>query len=1420
MICKVSQGYLSEEYRPITSKIKAVLFLATPHRGTDLAEKLNRILSSSILGHSPKAYVDELARNSPTIDELNESFRHHATKLQIFSFYETLSTAIGPINVMILEKNSSLLGYQNETPQPLNANHHDVCKYSDPNDANYKSVRGALRSVVNMLRTSNTEDDRAEKELESVQKWLGVNGPPEADMATLRSVRKSGTCERILQKDEFTEWFTSPAPHILWANAPPGSGKSVHSCFVIDTLEERQTKRVYWFFKHGDTYKRSTANMLRSIAYQIALVDHIFRRALVKLANSGVHILKADSQSVWRLIFAAKLPAVESEIFWVIDGLDEADSSKVVLDLISNIGNIPTGIRIFIAGRPLSPIVQGIQRAKKRVKITEIALTDNLSDIRLVAADEMEYFPSSEETKQEITEEITTRSQGNFLWASLVLKRVTQCHRPEDVKRVLRTTPDGMDKLYGRMIDAISSLDREEDKDLGKIFLSWAMYANRPVNIDEITEPYQNELRGVFDHKYTIGQVCGQFVELNANSQIVLIHQTALEYLRTSNKLPFSLDSVEINEVLILKCLTALHDHSLRTKIKQRKVPRFLTYASLSWAFHLDRCSPESDRVLESLMKFFTGDFPLPWIQFLAMSGQLSTLVAVSASINSFIRRRRKADDIKPPAIRRLPELVFLETWALDLLKMTAKFGRLLAEDSDIIYRYIPSLSPKSSMLYQKYAKGPTASISISGLSNSDWDDCLARISNSSDPALHVAVSAQYLAVANDSPNGKIQLWNNVIFQEHSTFDPGEPIWTIAFSQSGSLLACYGLNNTYVWSVEDGTVVVKVASPYRQRAMAIEFGPHESFLIIATDLRRVYRLHFEVEDPAWIAFDANLLEETSIPEGAFINSPSSVAISADCSQLAVAYRGFPLAVWNLDPPEMIARDKRKQKQGQTTSTTWTGVNRVVWHPFNGQVLGIYRDGNIFKWDPINDIREEVKQELDATPSEIVCSRNGSVFATSDVRGSVKIYDFSQMVMMYKLTSDDIIKSIAFSPDSRRFYDLRGSYCNVWEPNCLIRLVDTCMEPSEDSESVNSSERERTGSIVPDSEDICSTSIMPSEAHADTKSSITAVAMCTGKQRLLAYARDDGDIEIYDAARDQRHLVAQSTFGMNVAHVALSQNGGHLAYSTLNGRITIKTIDLRSKPGKVVVKTSFSETKAVNRGGIKQLLFDRGSQFLLVCGLEQYQILRVDTGTLAVERRLGPLEPSVKWDNHPKDPNLLVAFTHNLVNAISWDTLEVHYSIPLTLLEALQDTGMLQQVPSIETLLPSYHPQMYFVISSVQEGNSKFFNYHVLDTTMLSENPANASCAITSITIPSHIVERIEQPVSIMADGRLVFLDEDLYVCSAHLHNSSTITQHFFIPRDWLNSAGLVLCRVFPDGTFFCPSKGEMAVISSDLEEQW
>ncbi len=54
---------------------------------------------------------------------------------------------------MVLNKESSILGYPEEISKSLNADHHGVCKYNSREDPNYISVKDALRTLVKGLQS-------------------------------------------------------------------------------------------------------------------------------------------------------------------------------------------------------------------------------------------------------------------------------------------------------------------------------------------------------------------------------------------------------------------------------------------------------------------------------------------------------------------------------------------------------------------------------------------------------------------------------------------------------------------------------------------------------------------------------------------------------------------------------------------------------------------------------------------------------------------------------------------------------------------------------------------------------------------------------------------------------------------------------------------------------------------------------------------------------------------------------------------------------------------------------------------------------------------------------------------------------------------------------------------------------------------
>ncbi|KAL2193291.1 hypothetical protein P885DRAFT_45622 [Corynascus similis CBS 632.67] len=1310
------QGHLNEEFTGIVSMIKAVLFLATPHRGTDLADTLNKLLSSSVFGHSPKEYVTELARRSPTIDELNDSFRHHASKLQIFSFYETLTTTTGPVSIMIVDKPTAVMGYPNETPTPLTANHHNVCKFTSPDDPNYASVIGALRGVANSLHY--------------LADLLGVTAPPEEDLNLGRSARKEGTCEGFLKSDDVNSWLHSPSRRILWAHAQPGGGKSTLCSFVIDHLLHAGHHCSYFFFKYGQRNKQSASTMVRSLAYQTALRVAPFRKALVELAKAGLRLSNADSSTVWERLFQSVFSGIKTDarIFWVFDGLDEADSSKRVVELISRIADCNTHIRVMAFSRPLATINQAFQLARKKIEVADIPLPDNRSDIRLMVAEEIGYLMSGDDFKAAAVEEIASRSQGNFLWASLVIQRVVNCHREDQVKRILESTPDGMQDLYDRMMDAILDLELDEDKALSKILLTWAMYAKTATTVEELLEVYPKELSSIMNFNHTISQVCGQFVVVNSEGRVALVHHSAREYLKRSTRRPFTLDAEHGNEELLIKCLGALCDKSLRRKLQMLKVPKFLPYASTSWALHLDGSPSDSNLVLDALVKFFSGPYPLAWIQYLAMSGRLSELFGAS---------------------RRL----------------AAYFGRHLSDFPALIYQCIPALSPASSIIHQKFNENPAATLSLSGFFNEEWDDCLARVSGGSGRALRLASSPLFLAVAE-------------------------------------------------WSTQ-----VMVENPGDERAIEFKFDQNDALMMIS-EQRKVYKLETSQSkaSPNWEQLDPALLDEPGVPEGIFLSTPSCVTFNSDCTQIAVAYRSFPLSIWTVDPAEMIARLRRKPRHGQGSVNSFTGDNRVVWHPSGAAVIGIY--GHIFKWNPEDDKYDEVEDDGSVAPHGLACSPDGQIFITMDVGGSIKIYDFASMSLIYKLSSEDRINQITFSADSLRFYDLRGSYCNIWEPNCLLRLADSTAERASDTDST-------ADDFWSDTADTLSTSISfpASESHAESRPAITALGPGRASHGLLiAHANEDGTINIYDSVGGKKHEIGKTMFRMTVQHFVWTPKQDCLAYSLANGAITVKAVRVSySGERKVSTETLYAEKKALaDRGRTRQLLFHTTGNRLLVYGMKKCQVLSMPDGALKAEHQLPDDDEPARWQQHPSDSDRLLRFSASAVTVFSWNTLEPMTSIPLDLSTPAIDTDDdNSSSATVDTILDSHSPRYLLLRTVTMRQNRPRYSFVVLPaqvifahaSSSLSPSGTNSqeSTPIKPLLIPlpqtspsSSLTSTatVAHALGILPDGRFAFLDRQLWVCTIAL------------------TGGLRMCRLLRDGTVLCPCKGQVAVLKGGLVQDY
>ena len=136
----------SEDGKALRSSIVGIIFMATPHCGSELAN-IGSIFANiaSTFIEMPKALLKSLAKNSSTLYEISREFVIVAAdmNLKLISFYE-LNPCSPPWwkgkSVLVVDKRSAILGLPNEEIIAAYANHREICRFKGPEDSTFRSV--------------------------------------------------------------------------------------------------------------------------------------------------------------------------------------------------------------------------------------------------------------------------------------------------------------------------------------------------------------------------------------------------------------------------------------------------------------------------------------------------------------------------------------------------------------------------------------------------------------------------------------------------------------------------------------------------------------------------------------------------------------------------------------------------------------------------------------------------------------------------------------------------------------------------------------------------------------------------------------------------------------------------------------------------------------------------------------------------------------------------------------------------------------------------------------------------------------------------------------------------------------------------------------------------------------------------------
>ncbi|KAF5546929.1 hypothetical protein FMEXI_5434 [Fusarium mexicanum] len=245
------------------------------------------------------------------------------------------------------------------------------------------------------------------------------------------------------------EHFTSDS--LFCIQGKPGSGKSTLIKFVIDNkntqrLLKHQSPDIvimsHFFWKIGSKEQSSIKGFLCSLAYQLLAYSEDLQDLAMSLYDTGSHKSYHDWSSRSLKTLLRQLLETKSHAICVfVDGLDEVANDDGLDKLTQEIEEVLQflGIKICISSRPEASVVKWLEKLN-----TPSILLEDLTrpEMRSYVHKGLDPLLSSKklsmETHRYLCDEMVRKSQGVFLWLSLVLRSLMEGIQNGDTEEILR----------------------------------------------------------------------------------------------------------------------------------------------------------------------------------------------------------------------------------------------------------------------------------------------------------------------------------------------------------------------------------------------------------------------------------------------------------------------------------------------------------------------------------------------------------------------------------------------------------------------------------------------------------------------------------------------------------------------------------------------------------------------------------------------------------------------------------------------------------------------------------------------------------------------------------------------------------------------------------------------------------------------
>lgn len=1414
-------------YEKIAMRIKAIIFIATPHSGSNLAGTLDKLFRMS---SGLKPYLEDLGRNSDTVQSINAEFPTHSLSLILHSFYETKPLSIGGVrDVMIVPKAEAVLNYPHEQSALLYGDHRSICKYADAADHNFIAVWQALAACVKEVKDQLMErpPSLASQSNDELSKFFNIWEPPVEDLYRVKSNRLPGTCKWLSDNLSYQEWLKGSSSELYWLWGAPGCGKSHASGLVLEDLEGARKRYCYYFFTYGDRTKSSMEAFLLSMTWQMATVYPEIQRKLLKICNKDPGIARSgDYRTLLRKFWEQGIlqSDVSQETYWVIDAFDECRQGQELAKFLIRVQERSAGIiRMLITARGAC---SDYRFPASKFMGLEIKTEHTQVDIeRYLDTDNFDAPGASLTERESLKSLILEKSNGCFLWVILILENLRKIFGTQARLRALEELPPVMDQLYARMVNSIP----DEGKKLSRTILTWAALAIRPLNTTEMKYIVERlAMDEVEEVETIISRYCNDLLCIDQNQQVKLRHASARSFLLRQNMdantdEDFTINKEDGHRMLAMACLNYLNGPEMRAKPKRKMVAAiqqrsiFASYACLALHEHVNRSSALDSDVLEGLATFLKTNI-MSWIEELAERGSLDTVLRFAQVLKVFLRRKSRTD------LLLSDNCVIVDTWSVDLVKLVSKFGRQLLMHPQSILHSVPPFCPPDTAPYAQFARGMGPTLTVSGLAARSWDDCLCTvvISEPKDVASGNMRRERLQAIATSDDNfcigtslGRVAIFDDKTCLEERVIDHQQPVMLLEYAMHKPLMASASRKLIRILNTENWDQQWEITT--RQNILAMSFVDDDQLLLVALRNNTIMSLNLidrTTEFTSWI----DILEEPH--HSWYLGLPAEHAIfNRDRGLLALGYKNRHLLVYNYDTESYELFDHQDGLAAGIEQHLCVSISAMAFSnlPDSPLLAVSFSSSELVLYDI-----EQGKIQARVSPvwfSHLVSSPDGRTLAAARYDGAIELYDFETLHKLYRIRSEDgAVSALCFSADSTRFIVIRagGRNCRIWDPAALYRRdvgLDSVRSPSLGSGSQDGLLEESDDSI-----------------------NLISAITCDPGSSFFFVGKEDKSVSIHDA----RTGLSAGLLFSHVASVKGLYAGAKgqlklLVSADTAGFLTVHKL-LNNAKREWSVEHIFSHRGSIT--GVQQFLCSEDLTRILIVSNDQASLFSLSNGKeLAARVDCTPSgQKAYVWTQHPLDSSLVIHVAAHQVRIHSWDSLEPisitatgENIIQLDLKIALDPEPQNFTVHSATGIFTGTNTRLAISYSPNNDHNTGrgLQGGRILSFSASALLPKVPDQSVTPLADNQSIYDMIDMIVGMYRE-RMVFLHIDGWICSVKAGalekdsgsaggKSEDVLHHFAPPLGWLRTSRELLIRVSRLGDVLFVVKGEVAVVKRGLE---